>query len=109
MGAEQFRKKDAPRIRKKVWFWRCSLPAYEQPEFSQHMEAMETLPRPDELAQHLRFIPVPAGTGVEVELCSPQNPVTHQRVEVIPMGQKRDVRNGQKRMLSPVVTGKSPV
>lgn len=47
---------------------------------------METLPWPDELAQRLQFIPVLADTAVEVELHSPQNPVTHQRVEVIPMG-----------------------
>ena len=80
-----------PESEKKVWFWRYLLPAYEQPEFCQHMEVVETLHRPDELAQHLQFIPAPAGTGVEVKLCSPQNPVTPGRVKVIPMGQKRDV------------------
>lgn len=85
------------------------MPVYEQSEFCQHMEAMETLPQPDELAQHLPFISVLAGTGVEAELCSPQNPVTQQRVEVIPVGQKRDVQNGQTSMLSFVVTQKAPV
>lgn len=69
---------------------------------------MEILPQPDEPAQHLQFVPVPAGTGVEGELCSPQNPVTHWRAEIIPMGQKKDVQNGQTRTLLPVVTGKAP-
>lgn len=95
--------------KKKACFWRCSLPVYEQPEFCQHMEAMETLPQPDELAQYPPFTPVLAGAGVEVELCSPQNPVTHPRVEVVPVGRKRGVQDGQTRTLSLVVTEKAPV
>jgi len=62
-----------PLNQKKFWFWKCLLPACEKQEFFHHMEAMETLPQPDELAQH-QFVPVRAGTGVEVELCFPQNP-----------------------------------
>lgn len=86
--------------RNKVWF--CK---HEQPEFYQRMEVVETFNQPDE--QHLQF--VPAGTSVEVELCFPQNPVTCWQVEVVLMGQKRDIWNGQTRTLSPVLTRKNPI